>query len=62
MGKKFSKTVTKRTKVRLSPRDAEEIIKEEFVDSKGRKTITDINITPHSPTTPTIQGIRKDKD
>ena len=56
MGKKFSKTVTKRTKVRLSPRDAEDIIKQEFTDDRGNKFIFRMTGSPHKHNKPTIEG------
>lgn len=62
MGKRYSKTTTKKTRIRLSPKDAEKIIEAEFTDSKGNKTYVDFNVTPHNPfKTPTIQGFRKYK-
>lgn len=62
MGKRYSKTTRRTKRYTLSPKDAETIIKQEFTDSRGIKTITDVNVKPHKPSTPTIQGIREYKD
>lgn len=62
MGKKFSKRVTRRTKVKLSPREADEIIRQEFIDDRGNRFIFKIDVKPHSPMTPTIEGTVKYKD
>lgn len=59
MAKKYSKRITRKTKIKLSPEQADKIIQAEFTDSKGNKTYVDFNVTPHNPfKTPTIQGFR----
>lgn len=64
MAKRFSKKQTKRTKVRLTPREAENIIEKEFTDDKGNKTKLRFDFNPHPIGKPTIEldyeyGVRK---
>lgn len=62
MGKKFNKRVTKRTKVKLSPKEAEKIIQEEFTTEGGNRMRKDIIFSPHSPNDGTIKfNIRKNR-
>lgn len=49
MTKRYSKRTTRKTKVRLSPKDAERIIRSEFTDDNGNHHILDVNFRPHSP-------------
>lgn len=60
--KRYSKKVTKKKRIRLSPKNAENIIEKEFIDSKGNKIFTNINIKPHRPSIPTIQIEREYKE
>lgn len=59
MGKKFNKRVTKKTKVKLTPRDAEEVFKKEFVDSRGNIMQIIFDFRPHSQKEPTVDWTRK---
>ena len=54
MGKKFSKKTTKKYRVKLLPRDIDNIIEKEFGDSRGNKTRFRIDFRPHSIEEPTI--------
>jgi len=56
MKKVFSRKTKKKTQVKLTPREANEIIKQEFVDSRGNKFIFRMTGNPHSPKEPTIEG------
>lgn len=49
MTKRFSRKVSRRTSYKLTPKDAETIMRKEFVDNNGNKHILDINFRPHSP-------------
>ena len=51
--KSFSKT--SKTKIRFSPKDADKILEQEFMDDRGNIFKTIIDITPHSPRTPIIE-------
>ena len=51
----FSKRVVRRIKRMLSPKDAEEIIRQEFEDSRGNKSRVIYDVRPHSPNKPTIE-------
>lgn len=59
MGRKFSKRVTKKTKIQLSPKEAEEIYKKEFVDSRGNKMRFIFDFKPQSPKDPIIEWNRE---
>ena len=52
MGKKYSKKVVRKTKIRISPKDAEEIFRAETTDARGSKFINIIRFKPQSPKTP----------
>ena len=56
MAKRFSRRVTRKTQYKLTPKDAETIIRQEFTDSKGNKYYTDTNIRPHNPQKGTVEG------
>lgn len=49
MAKRFNKRITRKTRIKLSPKDAEHIIKSEFTDDNGNHHILDVNFRPHSP-------------
>ena len=53
--RRHSKSTTKRTKIRLSPKETQDVIEKEFGDSKGNKTIIRLDFRPHSIKEPTIQ-------
>lgn len=62
MGKKFTKRNTKRTTIRLSPKEAEKIIQEEFTTEGENRMRKDIIFSPHSPNDGTIKfNIRKNR-
>ena len=42
--KRFSKRVTRKTQYKLTPKDAETIIRQDFTDSKGNKYYTILTI------------------
>ena len=52
MGKKFTRKSAKRVKVKLTPKEANEIIRQEFIDSKGNKHINIIRFEPQKPFEP----------
>ena len=62
MGKRFSKRVTRKTKVRLSPKEADEIIRQEFTDDRGNRFIFRMDVRPHNPMKPTIESTVEYKD
>ena len=62
MGKRYSKRSTRKVKLRLSPKDANEIIKQEFTDERGNTFIFRMTGNPHKPSKPTIQGTVEYKD
>ena len=62
MAKRFSKRVTRKTRIKLSPKDANEIIRQEFSDDRGNKFIFRMTGNPHSPSEPTIKGTVQYKD
>lgn len=62
MAKRYSKTVRRTKRYTLSPKDAEEVIKSEFLDSRGNKHIFIIDVKPHLPSKPTIEGTVEYKD
>lgn len=49
MAKRYSKRTVRKTRVRLSPRDAEDIIKQEFTDENKNRHILRFRFKPHSP-------------
>lgn len=62
MKKTFRSRTTKKTKIKLTPKGAEEFIREEFTDSRGNKHIFIMDFKPHSPKKPTIEGTVEYKD
>ena len=46
---------TKKTVIRLSPKDADKIIQKEFLDSKGGKHGFNVIFKPHLPNTGDMQ-------
>ncbi len=62
MSKKFSKKTTTKRQYKLSPKNAQEIIRQEFTDSRKNKFIFRMTGNPHNPKTPTIQGTVQYKD
>ena len=55
MARKFSKRITRKTRVKLSPQQASNIIEEEFADTRGNKFRFRITGKPHKPNKPTIE-------
>lgn len=49
MAKRYSKKNTRKTRIMLSPKDADEILRREFTDDKGNKVINIIRFKPQSP-------------
>ena len=47
MTKRYSKQTTKKTTVKLSPKEAEDIIEKEFGDTEGNKTKIRFDFNPH---------------
>lgn len=62
MARRFTRQKTKKTKVRLSPQQADEIIRQEFTDSRGNRFIFRMTSKPHLPKEPTIKGTVEYKD
>ena len=62
MVRRYSKKITKKRIFRLSPRDADEIIRQEFTDRHRNKFIFRMTGNPHSPKKPTIEGTVQYKD
>ena len=62
MAKRFSKKISRRKTYKLSPHDAEEIIRQEFTDSHRNRHIFKMDIRPHRPSRPTIEGTVEYKD
>lgn len=64
--KRYSKRSSKRTVIKLSPKEAEDIIKSEFTTEKGNKMQKRFIFKPHLPKDATIQfkikGDRKETD
>lgn len=50
-------TVTKTKKYTLTPKEAEDVIKQEFFDNRGNKFTFRMIFEPHSHKTPTINGV-----
>jgi len=55
MARKFSKKITRKIRVRLSPREATNIIEEEFADTRGNKFRFRVTGKPHKPSKSTIE-------
>ena len=62
MGKRYSKTTKRTKKYTLSPKNALEIIRNEFIDSRENKHIFIMDIKPHNPLKPTIESTVEYKD
>ena len=62
MARKYSKRTTKRTKVKLTPKEADEIIRQEFTTSRGDKIINRIRFKPQSPLEPDFKQTIEYKD
>lgn len=62
MARKFSRSRTKRTRYKLTPKQADEVIRQEFIDSRGNRHIFRMDVTPHNPNKPTIEGTVEYKD
>ena len=66
MARKFSKKITRKTRVRLSLREAEEIIKQEFTTKYGNRIQKRFIFKPQAPNEPTIdfevKGNRKEAE
>ena len=60
--RRYSKRTTRKTKIRLSPKDSLDIIRQEFTDDRGNKFIFRMTGNPHSPKEPTIKGTVQYKD
>jgi len=56
MGKRFSRKTTSKRTIKLSPKEAQEIIRQEFTDSHNNKHIFIMDVKPHLPNKPTING------
>ena len=59
MARRFTRQRTKRTRVRLRPDEAKNIIEQEFTDSRGNKARLRLDFNPHSPKEPTMDWKRK---
>ena len=55
MKKVFSKRKSKKTQIKLTPKEAQEVIRQEFTDSRGNKINIRYDVTPHKPAEPTIK-------
>lgn len=53
--KRFIRRITKKTKIKLSPKEADEIIRQEFTTEKGNKMQKRFIFQPHSPNDATIK-------
>lgn len=60
--KRYSKRSSKRTVIKLSPKEAEDIIKSEFTDHRKNKFDFIMKFKPHKPSEPTIKGTVEYKD
>lgn len=62
--KSFSRRVVKRTRIKLSPKDAETLFRQEMTDSQGNKHINIIRFKPQNPFEPDFKQTveYKDKD
>ena len=52
MARRFRRKSSRKTKVRLSPKNADEILRQEFTDKKGNKIINIIRFKPQNPFKP----------
>lgn len=55
MAKSYRRKTTKRTIIKLTPKEADEIIKSEFTTEKGNKMQKKFIFKPHAPSDATIQ-------
>ena len=66
MARRYSKKITKKRIFKLTPRDAETIIKEELITKYGNKIQKRYIFKPHLPSEPTInfevKGNRKEAE
>lgn len=49
MARRYSKKNTRKTRIMLSPKDAGELLRQEFIDDKGNKIINIIRFKPQNP-------------
>lgn len=61
MSKKFSKRTTTKRQYKISPKDAQEILRKEFIDSRGNKSNIIYDIKPQKWNAPTIEIENKSK-
>lgn len=59
MARRFSKRTTRKKTYKLSPKNAEEIIRQEFTDSRGNKVKFKFDFRPHPIDEPTAEWQRK---
>ena len=59
MAIRITRRKSKKTKVRLQPNEARNVIEKEFADSRGNKVKLRVNLNPHSPKEPTVDWQRK---
>lgn len=62
MAKRYSRKIVRKKTYKLSPKEASEIIKQEIIDSRGNRHIFKMDIKPHRPSKPTIEGTVEYKD
>lgn len=62
MARRFSRSRTKRTRYKLTPKEADEVIRKEFIDSRGNKFIHRIIFSPQSPLKPDYKQTVEYKD
>lgn len=62
MAKQYSKRTIKRTKIRLSPKEANDILRQEFTDSRKNKHIFKIQFKPQNPLEPDYKQTIQYKD
>lgn len=60
--KSFSRRVVRKIKRTLKLDEAQEIIRQEFTDSRKNKHIFIMDVKPHNPSKPTIEGSVEYKD
>lgn len=52
MARRYSKKNTRKTRIMLSPKDADKIFRQEFMDEKGNKIINIFRFKPQNPFKP----------
>ena len=62
MVKRYSKRIIRKKTYRLSPKEAEDILKQEYIDSRGNKYDFRFKFKPHKPSEPTIQSTVEYRD